>query len=374
FPIMPKVSMKAGMIQPKIGKNRKKKPQFVVEGEDGEGPITFDTYNTDSDEDSGSSESEMSVHGDEAPGKSSAEDSSDLDEKDVIIDRFSAGDSSDNDNKEEVKKVTTKSKNLIRKRASLGDVDEAKVKKLQERVSNIKNKIKRQEEYKKLKEEKKKLKRRRVLDRKIMEEELGDKAPEKKKPRTIETTREEDLTTVKEDDIEVKLDIETDEFKDYFGRTYEPKVLITTADNPHVRTLKFMRMLEDVIPNSVARWRNRSSVKKMCKKAIANGYTDVAIINEDIRVPNGLLLCHLPSGPTAYFRVSNVKMPKHLAKRSQNEITSHRPEVILNNFTTRLGHGVSRMLAALFHYDPQFRGRRAVTFHNQRDYIFFRHH
>jgi len=32
------------------------------------------------------------------------------------------------------------------------------------------------------------------------------------------------------------------------------------------------------------------------------------------------------------------------------------------------------MLGALFHHDPEFRGRRAVTFHNQRDYIFFRHH
>merc|ERR1712029_1248617 len=50
------------------------------------------------------------------------------------------------------------------------------------------------------------------------------------------------------------------------------------------------------------------------------------------------------------------------------------PEVILNNFTTRLGHGVARMLAALFHYEPQFTGKRVVTFHNQRDYIFFRHH
>jgi ribosome production factor 1 len=32
------------------------------------------------------------------------------------------------------------------------------------------------------------------------------------------------------------------------------------------------------------------------------------------------------------------------------------------------------MLAALFHFEPEFRGKRAVTFHNQRDYIFFRHH
>jgi ribosome production factor 1 len=43
-------------------------------------------------------------------------------------------------------------------------------------------------------------------------------------------------------------------------------------------------------------------------------------------------------------------------------------------YNLRLGHSVARMLAALFHYEPQFRGKRAVTLHNQRDYIFFRHH
>lgn len=32
------------------------------------------------------------------------------------------------------------------------------------------------------------------------------------------------------------------------------------------------------------------------------------------------------------------------------------------------------MFAALFPHDPQFKGRRVVTFHNQRDFVFFRHH
>lgn len=52
--------------------------------------------------------------------------------------------------------------------------------------------------------------------------------------------------------------------------------------------------------------------------------------------------------------------------------SSHKPELILNNFDTRLGHRVGRMFASLFCQDPTFRGRRAVTFHNQRDFIFFR--
>ncbi len=38
------------------------------------------------------------------------------------------------------------------------------------------------------------------------------------------------------------------------------------------------------------------------------------------------------------------------------------------------GHRVGRMLGALFHQQPFFKGRRVCTFHNQRDFIFFRHH
>lgn len=60
--------------------------------------------------------------------------------------------------------------------------------------------------------------------------------------------------------------------------------------------------------------------------------------------------------------------------KDYREISKHRPEVVLNQFTTRLGLTIGRMLGAIFHYNPEFKGRRVVTFHNQRDYIFFRHH
>ena len=32
------------------------------------------------------------------------------------------------------------------------------------------------------------------------------------------------------------------------------------------------------------------------------------------------------------------------------------------------------MFASVFPYQPHFQGRQVVTFHNQRDYIFFRFH
>ena len=61
-----------------------------------------------------------------------------------------------------------------------------------------------------------------------------------------------------------------------------------------------------------------------------------------------------------------------LAAQGHGRPTSHKPELILNNFDTMLGRRVGRLFASLFCQDPNFRGRRVVTFHNQRDYIFFR--
>ena len=61
-----------------------------------------------------------------------------------------------------------------------------------------------------------------------------------------------------------------------------------------------------------------------------------------------------------------------LTAQGHGRPTSHKPELILNNFDTMLGRRVGRLFASLFCQDPNFRGRRVVTFHNQRDYIFFR--
>lgn len=194
---------------------------------------------------------------------------------------------------------------------------------------------------------------------------------------TIESLRERDHTAVDDigdsDNEELRKELEIDDFSEYFAKAYEPKVLITYADNPVTKTRKFGIELARIIPNSLAKIRNRSSIKKMVNSAIREKFTDIIVINENNRQPNGMVVVHLPNGPTAHFKLSNVKITKEI-HRSHEEFTTHRPEVILNNFTTRLGLSVGRMLGALFHHEPEFKGRRAVTFHNQRDFIFFRHH
>ncbi len=78
------------------------------------------------------------------------------------------------------------------------------------------------------------------------------------------------------------------------------------------RTIAFMKELSRIIPNSEPMWRRNASIKKTVKQAVQKGFTDIVVINEDNRIPNGMLISHLPDGPTANFRLSNVKITKDI--------------------------------------------------------------
>lgn len=95
-----------------------------------------------------------------------------------------------------------------------------------------------------------------------------------------------------------------------------------------------------------------------------------------------MIVSHLVNGPTALFKV--MSFVPHEDIKGVGEVTAHNPELILNNFTTRLGRRFGRFFGSMYPCrtcitrvfssiaQPQFDGRRVVTFHNQRDYIFVR--
>uniref|UniRef100_A0A8D0AQE0 Ribosome production factor 1 n=1 Tax=Sander lucioperca TaxID=283035 RepID=A0A8D0AQE0_SANLU len=234
-------------------------------------------------------------------------------------------------------------------------------------VSEIKNKQRRHLMFMKLKQEKRKVKTYKYHKEKEREA-LGDKAPPKEVPKTIENQRVYDETTVDPEDEEIAFDEGTDEFSAYFNGLTNPKVLITTSDRPRGRTVRFCEQLATVIPNAHVYYRRGLALKRIIPQCIARNFTYLIVINEDRKVPNGLVLCHLPDGPTAHFKISSVRLRKEMKRRGKDP-TEHSPEVILNNFTTRLGHSIGRLFAALFPQDPQFVGRQVATFHNQRDFF-----
>lgn len=242
----------------------------------------------------------------------------------------------------------------------------------QNAFSHIRNKTRRRELYKKFKLEVTKAKKLERLRKKKERETLGDKAPPKQVPKTIESMRVFDETMVDPEDREVQHDEAHDEMAAYFKREVEPKVLITHSNITPWRIRKFLRELRSCIPSAKVFQRKRVPLKTVIRQATARDYTHVIVLHHDKTVPNGLIISELPDGPTAHFRISNVQIRKEIKRCDRH--TLHKPEVILNNFNTRLGHRIGRLFATMFDQDPEFVGRQVVTFHNQRDFIFFRRH
>ncbi|KAI5065134.1 hypothetical protein GOP47_0019829 [Adiantum capillus-veneris] len=196
--------------------------------------------------------------------------------------------------------------------------------------------------------------------------------PPRKAPRTIENTREADETIAQPDDGELHAEDATDEFSAHFNHEITPQLLITSSRWCSTITIKFIAELLKVLPNAHYYKRGSYEIKQIVKYAKNRNFTAIIIVHDNRKDPNGMLIICLPEGPTAHFKLSSLVLSKKI--KGHGKPTSHLPELILNNFTTRIGHRVGRMMASLFPQQPNFRGRRVVTFHNQRDFIFFRHH
>jgi ribosome production factor 1 len=143
--------------------------------------------------------------------------------------------------------------------------------------------------------------------------------------------------------------------------------------NPSKYIEEFLAEMVELLPNSEYRKRGKCPVKEMCDAAVKRGFTNLLIFTEDNTKKNvvqkeapvtGLWVVKLPYGPTARFKLTTLVMPKKI--RGHGTPTGHRPELILNNFNTRLGHRMGRMLACLFPYDPQFKGRQVAALHLHR--------
>ncbi|KAL0212810.1 hypothetical protein RCL1_006436 [Eukaryota sp. TZLM3-RCL] len=198
-----------------------------------------------------------------------------------------------------------------------------------------------------------------------------DKPTEKQIPRTLDNTRVPEVSFLDPSDPSTAQLDAIDEFADYFNGERPPNVLVTSTWRPSTDTRTFVEEFSQLVNGSVYLRENKTqTVKQVLSIAQDGDFTDLVIISEAKSLPYLFTHIHLPNGPTCVYKLTNYvprkKVPHH------GKPTSHAPEVIMNQFSTRLGHRVSRSLHSLFplHQDPS--GRQVVTFHNQRDYIFFR--
>lgn len=160
-----------------------------------------------------------------------------------------------------------------------------------------------------------------------------------------------------------------DQFNQILNDAIPVKILITTAIRPPTKIYDMVRELMMVFHNINYYPRHNMTLDEIYKHATNINYTHVIVV----RFSHGweLLIRHL-EGPLGVFKITNVQFQEKI--KNHGLATDHVPQLILNNFDSKVGVRVGRLLASLFPQQPEFRGRRVVTFHNQRDFIFFRHH
>lgn len=237
---------------------------------------------------------------------------------------------------------------------------------------NITNKLKRQEIFADIKHEKNK--ERHTMRRKRAKEErenpeLREQRLKENVTQTIENTRVYDETINKE------VEGDEDDLMRYFNSNSNepPKIFLTTNVNAKKSAYEFANILIEILPNvTFVKRKFGYKLKEISDICIKRNFTDIVIINEDKKKVAGLTFIHLPEGPTFYFKLSSFVEVKKIVGHGRP--TSHIPELILNNFQTRLGQTVGRLFQSILPQNPDIEGRQVITLHNQRDYIFFRRH
>lgn len=194
----------------------------------------------------------------------------------------------------------------------------------------------------------------------------------KQVPQTIDSLREKDETFIEDGDTEMKQALDNDEYVNYFKGEYEPQILLTTSIKHTGAIFRFMRELKNFIPNSYFYYRKKFDLGTIMQKSIEKGFTDIIVVTERLRKPYKLLLIHLPNGPSLEFKIFNVVYQNEIPDHGTS--SGHNPELLFKNFKTSLGYRLSRILNGIFPRNEELKGRELITFHNQRDYIFFRYY
>jgi U3 small nucleolar ribonucleoprotein protein IMP4 len=111
-----------------------------------------------------------------------------------------------------------------------------------------------------------------------------------------------------------------------------------------------------------------SQIVETCR---ADGFTDLVVLQEHRGIPDGLVISHLPHGPTAYFGLHNVVMRHDIPQCAP--ISEAYPHLVMHNLSTKIGRRVGAILKHLFPV-PKPDTKRVISLINKDDFISFRHH
>ncbi len=158
----------------------------------------------------------------------------------------------------------------------------------------------------------------------------------------------------------------------YTNTNNQQKILVTTSRHPSQRLTQFLQEIRIIIPNSIRVNRGNIVLKDIIKACKQNDFSDLIILHENRGNPDGMIISHMPNGPTIYFGLFNVVL-RHDIDDDIEKVSQSFPHLIFNGFNSKLGERIVEILKNLFPI-PKKDGNRVLTFNNNDDFISFRHH
>ncbi|KAJ1994865.1 snoRNA-binding rRNA-processing protein imp4 [Dimargaris cristalligena] len=152
---------------------------------------------------------------------------------------------------------------------------------------------------------------------------------------------------------------------------FDPKILITTSRDPSSRLKQFSKEMRHVFPNSQKINRGGLVINEIVDTCRSNGVTDLVILGESRGQPDSMIISHLPYGPTVRFTLYNVVLRHDIP--NLGAMSEAYPHLIFGNLGSNVGRRVKDVLKYLFPV-PKTDSKRVMTFHNDNDFISFRHH
>ena len=153
----------------------------------------------------------------------------------------------------------------------------------------------------------------------------------------------------------------------------EPKICVTTSRDPSSKLKEFSKEIKMIFPTAVRINRGQTTVKELVESCRAADFSDIVLITEHRGVPDGLIVSHLPYGPTARFSLFDCVTRHDIGKEAAGNASEAFPHLIFEDMNSPLGQRFQDILKYLFPV-PKTDSKRIMTFYNNSDVISFRHH
>ena len=152
------------------------------------------------------------------------------------------------------------------------------------------------------------------------------------------------------------------------------KVCVCTSRDPSSRLKQFAKELKHMVPNATRVNRGNTRVGDLVDATRRGEFTDLVMVHETRGQPDGLVVCHLPLGPTTYFTLSNCVL-RHDIDDAPPFSSDAPPHLVFHDFDDekRLAKRLKTVLRCLFPI-PKADAKRVATFYNSSDRVSFRHH